>query len=326
MFNYKQLFSIQSDDDFNTLALQLFKHQFEHNSVYRSFCDLVNKHPSAVSCIKDIPFLPIQFFKTHKVLSSDQNTEAIFESSGTSQSETSKHYVFDLEVYEASFRNGFDYFYGDIEDYAILALLPSYLERSNSSLVYMVNDYIKHSQHTDSGFYLDNLYELKQTLLRLEKEGQKTLLIGVSFALLDFIERYPIKLKHTIIMETGGMKGRRRELIKSELHEHLKKGFSVDTIHSEYGMTELLSQAYSFGNGLFKTVPWMKVLIRNINDPFDILNYGKSGGINCIDLANIHSCAFIATQDLGRFKSDSSFELLGRFDTADIRGCNLMVV
>lgn len=320
------IFNIQTESDFNTAALEVFKFQFEHNAVYRSFCDLLYKHPSDITAIEQIPFLPIEFFKTHTIVSTNKPAEVTFTSSGTTGSTVSKHQVCDLEVYKQSFRTGFEFFYGSIEDYTVLALLPSYLEREGSSLVYMANDMIVQSKHPESGFYLHDLEALKNTLISLEAKGQKTLLIGVSYALLDLIEAHSFKLKHTIVMETGGMKGQRKELVKSELHAVLKKGFGVDTIHSEYGMTELLSQAYSKGDGIFETPPWMKVLTRDPEDALSIQSIGKSGGITIIDLANINSCAFIATQDLGKLKPDGTFEILGRFDQSDIRGCNLMVL
>ena len=320
------IFDINSESAFTKKALELFKFQFEENPVYRSFCDLLYKHPSAVQKLEDIPFLPIEFFKTNKVLSTKKEIKQTFTSSGTSGSVVSQHHVADLNLYKTSFQKGFAHFYGNIEDYAVLALLPSYLERDGSSLVYMVEDMIQESKHQKSGFYLDDLYALKQTLLALEKSGQKTLLIGVSYALLDLVEFHQFELKHTIIMETGGMKGRRKEMIKSELHSILKKGFGVDKIHSEYGMTELLSQAYSKGDGLFSSPHWMNVLISDPEDALTILLKGKSGGINIIDLANVHSCAFIATQDLGKINANGTFEVLGRFDKSDIRGCNLMVL
>lgn len=324
--DYRSIFDINSEAAFTKKALDLFKFQFEENPVYRSFCDLLYKHPSDVQKLEDIPFLPIEFFKTHKVLSTKKEIQQTFTSSGTSGSVLSQHHVADLNLYKTSFQRGFSHVYGHIEDYTILALLPSYLEREGSSLVYMVEDMIKQSKHSKSGFYLDDLDALKQTLLELEASGQKTVLIGVSYALLDLVEFYQFDLRHTIIMETGGMKGRRKELIKPELHAILKKGFGVDKIHSEYGMTELLSQAYSKGDGLFSTPPWMKVLIRDPEDALTVLPKGKSGGINIIDLANIDSCAFIATQDLGKIHANGTFEVLGRFDQSDIRGCNLMVL
>ena len=325
--NHKNsIFNIQSETDFKATALEVFKFQFEHNAVYRSFCDLLYKHPSDVTSLEQIPFLPIEFFKTHTIISTNKPTKATFTSSGTTGSIVSKHHVVDLDVYKQSFRTGFESFYGTIENYTVLALLPSYLEREGSSLVYMANDMILQSKQPESGFYLHDLEALKNTLTSLEAKGQKTLLIGVSYALLDLIEAYSFELKHTIVMETGGMKGQRKELVKSELHALLKQGFGVDTIHSEYGMTELLSQAYSKGGGIFETPPWMKVLTRDPEDALSIQPNGKSGGINIIDLANINSCAFIATQDLGKIRSDGTFEILGRFDQSDIRGCNLMVL
>jgi phenylacetate-coenzyme A ligase PaaK-like adenylate-forming protein len=320
------IFDINSETAFTKKALELFKFQFEENPVYRSFCDLLYRHPSDVQKLEDIPFLPIEFFKTHKVVTSTKDIQQTFTSSGTTGSVVSQHHVADLNLYEPSFQKGFAHFYGNIEDYTVLALLPSYLEREGSSLIYMANDMIQQSKHPKSGFYLDDLDALKQTLLELEASEQKTLLIGVSYALLDLVEFHQFELKHTIIMETGGMKGRRKEMIKSELHSILKKGFGVDTIHSEYGMTELLSQAYSKGNGIFSTPPWMKVLIRDPEDALTILGEKKSGGINIIDLANVYSCAFIATKDLGKIHNNGTFEVLGRFDQSDIRGCNLMVL
>jgi phenylacetate-coenzyme A ligase PaaK-like adenylate-forming protein len=326
MINNKAIFNIKTEQEFNDLALQVFNYQFKSNKVYRSFCDLLNKHPSDVKKIEDIPFLPIQFFKTHQVLSSKKNIETTFTSSGTTGSVTSKHYVTDLEIYEHSFRKGFQQFYGNIKDYVILALLPSYLEREGSSLIYMAQDMISQSNHVESGFYLNNFEDLKEVLLKLESEEKKVLLLGVSFALLDFTEQFKFQLKHTVIMETGGMKGRRKELIREELHNSLKKGFGVDVIHSEYGMTELLSQAYSKRNSIFKTPAWMKVFTRDIEDALSIQSHEKTGGINIIDLANINSCSFISTQDLGRVYADGSFEIIGRFDNSDIRGCNLMAI
>ena len=326
MISPEDIFNIQSQIEFEDFVLKVFKFQFEHNRVYRSFCDLLYKHPSEITAVKDIPFLPIQFFKSHQVLSSKDSIQASFTSSGTTGSEISKHLVTHLDVYIQSFTKGFETFYGNIEDYVVLALLPSYLEREGSSLIYMVHELIKQSKNAESGFYLNNLRELKEKLTKLDASGKKVLLIGVSFALLDLAEQYQFHLKNTLIMETGGMKGRRKELIRTELHNTLKEGFGVNTIHSEYGMTELLSQAYSKGNGIFNCPPWMQVLTRDTEDALSIQDYGKSGGINIIDLANINSCAFIATQDLGRTYPNGSFEVMGRFDHSDIRGCNLMVL
>ena len=326
MITQDDIFNIDSEADFSHTALNMFAFQFEHNSVYRSFCDLLNVHPSDIKTIEDIPFLPIEFFKSHAIRSTDLPVEHIFTSSGTTGLNSSQHIVANLQFYERSFRSGFAHFYGDIEEYVVLALLPNYLERDGSSLIYMVNDLIKQSKHPESGFYLRNHEDLKERLIELNARKQKTLLIGVSFALLDLVETYSFSLEHTIIMETGGMKGQRKEIIREELHRILKDGFGVPLIHSEYGMTELLSQAYSKGQSMFETPPWMRILIRDTEDPLHLLPNGKTGGVNIIDLANLHSCAFIATQDLGRAYSDQSFEILGRFDHSDIRGCNLLVL
>ena len=323
--NPELIFDISCPLDFEKKALEIFKFQFENNLVYRSFCDLLCKHPCEINDLENIPFLPIDFFKSHEIKINSKKTSKIFTSSGTTGSNLSRHYVTDLDLYEKSFMNCFKVFYGDINDYTILGLLPSYLERNNSSLVYMVNKMIEQSKFPESRFYLDEIDELKETILNLEKEKRKTILIGVSYALLDLIEYHKFNLNHTIIMETGGMKGKRKELIKSELHKLLKNGFGVNNIHSEYGMTELLSQAYSKKNGLFSSPPWMKILIRDTEDPQSILPLTKTGGINIIDLANINSCPFIATMDLGKLHVDGQFEVLGRFDQSDIRGCNLMV-
>ncbi len=326
MINTKDIFSISSEKEFNALALDIFKFQFENNIVYRSFCDLLYRHPSDVKNISDIPFLPIQFFKTRKVLSSRTAIEKTFTSSGTTGNVTSKHLVTDLALYKDSYLKGFKHFYGNIKDYVVLALLPSYLERDGSSLIYMVNDLIAKSKQPESGFYLNNLEDLAQTLHQLEARGQKTVLIGVSFALLDLIEQFQFNLKHTIVMETGGMKGRRKEIIRQELHHILRTGFGITQIHSEYGMTELLSQAYSKGNGVFDCPPWMKILTRDTEDALTLQQPNKTGGINVIDLANLNSCSFIATQDLGKVDENGQFEIIGRFDNSDIRGCNLMAL
>ena len=321
-----QIFSISNPTEFETACLEVFAFQFAQNPVYKSYCELLNKSPETISHSSEIPFLPIEFFKSKKILSSTKKPEALFESSGTTGSSTSKHYISDLNVYKQSYSTTFSHFFGPIEEYCILALLPSYLERKGSSLIFMVDDLVSQSVHADSGFYLYNLQELRSKLLELEKRATKTLLIGVSFALLDLAEHFPVKLKHTKIMETGGMKGRRKEMIREELHQQLKNAFGVDKIYSEYGMTELLSQGYSLGDGIFHCPPWMKVVTRDTEDPLSLQNHGKTGGINVIDLANLYSCSFIATQDLGKTYADGSFEILGRFDHSDIRGCNLMVL
>ena len=320
------VFNIQNQSDFKTCALQVFRHQFKNNTVYRSFCDLLYIHSSDVKKVEEIPFLPIQFFKSHAVLSSNQAVKETFTSSGTTGSSVSKHMVTDLSWYTKSYTKGFEYFYGPIEEYTVLGLLPNYLERDGSSLIYMVDDFIKKSNKPASGFYLNNLTELSKTLIALDKKGEKVLLIGVTFALLDLIERQQFKLQNTIIMETGGMKGRRKEMIRNELHEILCAGFGVSKIHSEYGMTELLSQGYSSGDGVFDCPPWMKILARDTEDALTMVGTNKTGGLNVIDLANYNSCSFIATQDLGKVDNNGSFEVLGRFDHSDIRGCNLMVM
>ncbi|SRX52283.1 acyl transferase [Aequorivita sp. CIP111184] len=321
----KDIFNINSSKDFELLAIEVFQFQYENVTVYRNFCNLLHIKPSAVKYIEQIPFLPIQFFKSHKIIANNLEDETIFTSSGTTGSITSKHYVSDLSIYEKSFQKAFEKEYGNPENFTILALLPSYLEREGSSLIYMFENLIEKSNNINSGFYLHEIDALINMLDLLEEKGQKSILIGVSYALLDLIEKRKFQLKNTIVMETGGMKGRRKEMIKEELHEILKKGFGVSKIHSEYGMTELLSQAYSSGDGNFNCPPWMKILTRDTEDALSY-TFEKTGGINVIDLANLNSCAFIATQDLGKTFSDGSFEVIGRFDASDIRGCNLMVL
>lgn len=321
-----RIFEITNSSQFNKLALEIFNFQYDNNTIYRNFCDYLGKSKSNVTTVKDIPYLPIEFFKSKKVITKNQKPQIVFESSGTTGQLVSKHYVSNLAIYVKSYLKTFEYFYGNIEDYCVLALLPSYMEREGSSLIYMVKDLIKKSRHPKSGFYLDNKVDLLKTLISLDQSAGKNILIGVSYALLDLSEDHSINLKNTIIMETGGMKGRRTELVRDELHSILKRSFGLDAIHSEYGMTELLSQAYSKANGIFNCPPWMSVSIRETEDPLTTETFGKIGGINIIDLANIYSCSFIATQDLGRVYKDGSFEVLGRFDHSDVRGCNLMVL
>lgn len=317
------IFTIDSPEAFRMAAISTFEYQYNTVPIYRQFCDALKRNPSSIRQIEDIPFIPISFFKSHKILATFQKQQAIFTSSGTTGPQTSKHYVADLSLYERSFVTGFESVFGNLEEITILALLPSYFEQENSSLLYMVNELIKRNPH--SGFYLNNHKSLVSKLEALEKAGQQTLLIGVSYALLDLVETRKFNLNHTMIMETGGMKGRRKELVREELHEILKKGFGVSKIHSEYGMTELLSQAYSIGDGIFNCPPWMKIYTRDTEDALSFVQ-GKTGGINVIDLANYYSCSFIATQDLGKTHPNGSFEILGRFDNSDIRGCNLMVL
>ncbi|MBL7868310.1 MAG: acyl transferase [Flavobacterium lindanitolerans] len=326
MIAASNIFSISNNKQFEKIALKVFRFQYDNNSVYREFCQFLNVEKQQVKSLQQIPFLPIQFFKSHEVLSSTEKIQETFTSSGTTGMSTSRHLVTDITLYEESYRKGFAQFYGNIENYAVLALLPSYLEREGSSLIYMVDDLIKLSNHPESGFYLNNYDDLIQKLLQLDEAGENIILIGVTYALLDLIEKQQFHLKNTIIMETGGMKGKRKEMIREELHDLLCKGFGVNAIHSEYGMTELLSQAYSLGNGIFECPNWMQVLIRDTEDALSYVENGKTGGINVIDLANINSCSFIATQDLGKKQPNNSFEVLGRFDNSDIRGCNLMVL
>ena len=326
MITSEDIFSISSAKQFEKMALKVFRFQYDNNAVYREFCDLVHQDKHSVKSLGQIPFLPIQFFKSHDVVSTIDEPQTIFTSSGTTGSITSRHLVTDVSLYEQSYRQAFSQFYGNIEDYTVLALLPSYLERQGSSLIHMVEDLIQLSNNSDSGFYLNDYDALVSKLLEQEHDDKNVLLIGVTFALLDLIEKQNFNLKNTIIMETGGMKGRRKEMIREELHEILTKGFGVKAIHSEYGMTELLSQAYSLGEGVFECPAWMQIHIRDTEDALTYISNGKTGGINVIDLANINSCSFIATQDLGKKYDNGSFEVLGRFDNSDIRGCNLMVL
>jgi hypothetical protein len=327
---------------FDALAMKIFKFQYENNPLYKAYADMLDRKPGEIKTISDIPFLPISFFKTHQVKTTRFEPQAVFESSGTTGSVNSHHLVKDVEIYRQSFLKSFESFYGSVTDWCIIGLLPSYLERKNSSLVFMVDEWIRLSQHPQSGFYLDEFEKLNITLNALEKNKQKTLLIGVTFAILDFAEQYSLPLKWTTIMETGGMKGRREEMIRHELHELLRMKFQTGVIHSEYGMTELLSQAYSRADGIFNCPPWLRVLVRDEEDPLFVQSAVSSqqpeelptpdsrlpaqrGIINLIDLANIYSCSFIATDDAGKLYADGSFEVLGRIDNSDIRGCSLMV-
>ena len=321
-----QIFNIKSEKTFNELAIRIFRFQAEQNSVYREYISFLGISPGDIENIYDIPFLPVGFFRNHEVITGNKKPQIVFKSSGTKAALPGKHYVTDISLYEDSFLNGFRLFYGDPSGYSILALLPSYLEREGSSLIYMMERLILESKNIDSGFYLNNPEELILTVNRLKEKNTKNILVGVSFALLDLAEKFAPDLSGITVMETGGMKGRRKELVREELHEILCKKLNINEVHSEYGMTELLSQAYSKGNGRFHCPPWMKIILRDPNDP--LTNYSdtrQTGGINIIDLANINSCSFIATSDLGRVYKDSGFEVLGRFDNSDIRGCNLLV-
>ncbi len=321
-------FLTATPQSFNETALDIFNFQYQQNPVYNQYCTALHIDSTKIANISKIPFLPIDLFKTHTITTTPFEPAVIFESSGTTKTINSRHLVKDISMYEQSFINTFRLFYGDPADWCILALLPSYLERNNSSLVMMADKLIELSQHPNSGFYLKNLKKLQDTLIQLEKKQEKTLLIGVTFALLDFAEQYPMRFKHTTVIETGGMKGRRQEMTRQEVHHILCDSFKVNKIHSEYGMTELLSQAYSTGGGIFNCPPWMKIMIREEDDPLLVHGSDKnktiSGAVNVIDLANIYSCSFIATDDAGKLHPDESFEILGRLDNSDIRGCSLL--
>jgi hypothetical protein len=322
---YSKLISLKQEVDFENLALEVFQLQANNNKVYGEFIKNLGVSSTSVKEIKQIPFLPVEIFKSQKVLTGDDTHQLIFSSSGSTGENVSRHFVKDVGFYEKIFTEIFRKFYGEVNEYVILALLPSYLERQGSSLVLMMEKLIEQTHQADSGFYLNDFEKLYETLKRLKAKRQKTILFGVTFALLDFVSAFQLDFPELIVMETGGMKGRRKELVREEVHENLCRGFGVKFIHSEYGMTELLSQAYSSGNGIFQTPPWMRVLIRDASDPLVYSIAGTSGGINIIDLANIDSCAFIATQDLGKNYTDNTFEVLGRFDFSDVRGCNLLV-
>lgn len=317
-----RIFKFHTKETFNKLALDIFNYQASNNSVYKQFLNHLGK-PKPNS-LEDIPFMPIQFFKTHQINCSSQS-EIIFTSSGTGNAGFSSHHVANKSIYNRSCIESFKYFYGHPDDYVFLALLPNYLERTGSSLVYMMDYFINNNPHQESGFFLYNHKDLYDRLISLEKQNKKTVLIGVSFALLDFFEKYQPQLKNTIIMETGGMKGRRKEITRQELHTLLKQSTGLNEIHSEYGMTELLSQGYSNGQGVFSCPPWMKVIGGDIEDPLSFSNKSH-GNLKIIDFANLYSCSFIQTQDLGKFNQDESFEVLGRIDFSDVRGCNLMVL
>jgi phenylacetate-coenzyme A ligase PaaK-like adenylate-forming protein len=329
----EEIFSIASSKQFDKIALQIFRYQYDNNLVYKKYCELLNVNKATVKTTQSIPFLPIQFFKTHHIITGSLMAQETFTSSGTTGAITSKHLVTDIKLYEKSYQTAFSQFYGAAEDYVILALLPSYLEREGSSLIYMFRDLINTTKNPESGFYLNDYATLITKIIGLHKQQKNVILLGVTYALLDLIDyakANELSLSESgsslIVMETGGMKGKRQEMIRQELHEELCQGLGVSQIHSEYGMTELLSQAYSFGNGIFECPNWMQVYIREPEDALSYVENGKTGGINIIDLANINSCSFIATQDLGKKYDNQTFEVLGRFDHSDIRGCNLMVM
>jgi phenylacetate-coenzyme A ligase PaaK-like adenylate-forming protein len=314
----------ENDLLFEQYAINAFKFQFANNKIYNEFVKHLKINPEQVNTITEIPFLPIQFFKTHQV-TTQSNFEQIFTSSGTTGIEVSKHLIFDLNIYKASYLKAFTHFFGDISEYCILALLPSYLERKGSSLVYMVDDLIKKSKHPLSSFYIHDYEKLTYAIEKLKSQKQKTILLGVSYALLDLAEKKMQLDDHFLVMETGGMKGKRKEMVKQELHGVLKNGLGVNKIYSEYGMTELLSQAYSMTDGIFESPPWMRVLISEITDSRNFVSDQKTGIVNIIDLANWYSCPFIATQDLGKKLASNQFELIGRMDFSDVRGCNLLI-
>jgi len=331
--NPSSVFSLRNKKDFEKKTLEIFRLQAKGNPVYKKYIEQLGIKAETVKSVSPLPFLPIEFFKTHEVVSQSSvigHQSSVFLSSGTTSENRSKHHVSDISLYEKSFRKCFDIFYGDVSQYAILALLPGYYENRNSSLIYMMQDLIKRSKNKHSTFYNHKDETLLQVLQTLLQKKQKVILFGVSFALLDFAEQFSLPNGEGrggafTVIETGGMKGRREEITREELHKTLCEKFGVEKIHSEYGMTELLSQAYSNGDGIFKCPPWMKVFVRDVNDPFQILPHGKTGALNIIDLANIYSCSFIATQDVGRTNANGSFEVLGRMDNSDLRGCNLLM-
>jgi phenylacetate-coenzyme A ligase PaaK-like adenylate-forming protein len=321
-----QIFTIQNKEDFRAMALKVFDFQYKNCKIYRQYVDMLHVETDKIKDIEQIPFLPIEFFKTQQIIAEGKSPQICFTSSGTTSTQTSTHFVADKTLYEESFLLGFQHFVGNPEDYAILALLPSYLERENSSLVYMVNELIIQSKTSDSGFYLTDIERFANKIKQLDAEGRKILVFGVSFALLDVVEQYQFNAKNLIVFETGGMKNRRKEIAREELHSKVQVGFGVETICSEYGMTELLSQAYSTNGKTFNAPPWMQIVIRDPQDPLSIVNQpNQRGGINVIDLANLYSCSFIATEDLGKIAPDGSFEVLGRMQNADLRGCNMLL-
>lgn len=328
MNNLKErIFSVQNESDFETAAIDVFRYQFDNNRIYRRFATQLKKSPENVRTITDIPFIPVELFRSNIVLSGSFPVDIIFESSGTTNAIQGRHFVKDLLLYEESFSRTFRLFYGDPERYIIAALLPSYVERRGSSLVYMADNLIRKSGGKPGGFYIDNMEDFFSGVYKAESKGKQVLILGVSFALLDLAEKQPRDLSGAIVMETGGMKGRRKELTRAELHETLKQKLNLQSVHSEYGMTELMSQAYSKGDGIFYSPPWMKIMLRDPQDPLTFYSEpGRTGGISIIDLANINSCSFISTGDLGKLHPDGGFEVLGRFDNSDIRGCNLMVI
>lgn len=325
MLHPEKIFNIQDNTEFEAFALETFRYQSKNVKVYRDFTSHLKILPESINDITKIPFLPVELFRSQEIIALNKAPQIIFESSTTTGTTPSKHFVADVNIYEDSFLRAFTHFYGDPSNYCILALLPSYMERTGSSLVYMAEKLIQLSGHPESGFYLSEHDKLISVLRFLKKTGQPTILLGVSYALLDLAEKYEEDLKGVIVMETGGMKGRRKEMVREGLHAFLKRRFNLEQVHSEYGMTELLSQAYSKAEGHFFSPPWMKILIRDSHDPMQVLENGITGCINIIDLANSYSCSFISCSDLGKLNQDGSFDVLGRMDNSDIRGCNLMI-
>lgn len=320
------IFSIKSEEEFNSLAIQIFLYQYKNNIPYRTFVDLLSIDCNKILNYRQIPFLPIEFFKTNTIVDKNFSPNLYFQSSGTTSENLSKHYIANEDIYKQSILHSFSIFFGDPSEYIYLGLLPSYLERNNSSLIYMVNYLMEQSGKVENGYYLHNFNDLHVIINRLEKENKKVILFGVSYALLDFANSHPQQLRNTIIIETGGMKGRKKEMTKDELLTELKNSFQTDKIYSEYSMTELLSQAYSLSNNVYKCPPWMKILIRDVDDPFEYVETNRSGCVNIIDLANIHSCSFISTQDIGKDEGKDGFKILGRMDNSDIRGCSLLLL
>lgn len=326
---FENIFDNLCNANFNEKALMLFNYQAEHNPVYKKYLRLIEQNTENISSIEQIPCLPVELFKHHKIETTfskkkSNTNELVFKSSGTTQNNRSVHYVKQADIYNTVLLNGFQSFYGPAKQYCFLALLPSYLENKESSLVYMMEQLMQQSQHPQNNFYLNNYEGLASAIMHLENSEQATVLFGVTFALLDFAQQYQLPLKHTQIIETGGMKGRRKEMIREEVHQLLKKAFNTKQIHSEYGMTELLSQSYAISNGWFKPILTKKIIIKDLYDPFKVIKIGETGRINVIDLANLHSCAFIQTSDIGKLCDNGSFKVLGRMDNSDIRGCNLM--
>ena len=322
--NVQQIFATSNDDEFQANAFKAFEYQYYRVPIYRQYCDYFNKNPKNVKSLLDIPFLPIRFFRNHHVCT-QQEFELLFESSGTTGQNTSKHFVVSADLYRYSFTNSFKYFYGNPSEFLWLALMPDDSERPNSSLIFMVKNFVKYSKYKESGFYYHRFAQLYDILTHAIDKQIPTICIGLTYALLDFAEQVHLPYNNLIVMETGGMKGKRREMTRKDVHQILKISFAVNQIHSEYGMTEILSQAYSQKDGIFRCPPWMKLMIRDVYNPFNLNLINKRGGINIIDLANIYSCSFIETEDAGIVYEDAAFEVIGRLNNSIVRGCNTMI-